>query len=125
MSADVIALKLMGQLQFCAEMQSTLSRWHPEHEWIVTPQFVKEFGDGVSLSTYGSAAANFLILAGNAHSARREVKPLVCLSCEGEDYHNAADQEKWLRRAAGQILSELIARQTGEMVRTAGLESAS
>jgi len=67
----MISLKLMGQSQFCAEMQSTLSRWHLEHEWIVTPQFVKEFGDGVSLSSYGAAAAHFLILVGNAKLEQR------------------------------------------------------
>jgi len=112
MGADLIALKLMGQLQFCVEMQSTLSRWHPEHEWIVTPQFVKEFGDGVSFSTHGAAAVRFLIPMGETQLADRQIKPLVCLACGSEEYHKSDDQEKWLRRAAGQLLSELHARRT-------------
>ena len=103
-----------GHLQLSAELQSTLRRWHPEYEWIVTPQFVKEFDDGGSLSAYGSAAAHFLIIAGNSRLVGRELRPLLSLSCDGEEYRRADDPERWLRRAAGQILGELRAKQGNE-----------
>ena len=112
MGTDLIALRLLGQLQFCVEMQTTLRRWHPEHEWIVTPQIVNESGDGVSFLAHGATATRFLILAGEVQPANRQIKPFMCLACGCDEYYKAEDPEKWLRRAAGQMLSELCSRRT-------------
>ena len=107
MSADVFALTLMGQARFCDQMQATLGRWHPEHEWIVTLLFSKSAVAAARSAHDREAPAGFMILAGAGEMSNAEVKRLVCLSCNGEDYAAVEDQEAWLRGAAGKLLLEL------------------
>jgi len=105
MSPDTVMADSIDVLRFCGAMQTTLRGWHPELKWIVSPH-----NEDPSCSTLGCGSkipSRFIILAGHPQHEDRELKPLVGLFCSGEDYHDAPDQDKWLRGAAGKVLMAL------------------